>query len=210
VDVKALAVFAAAIFTILNPIGDAAIFEGMVSGRSSGEKRAIAVKSAVAVAAILFATLWFGEQLLAFFGVSLASLETAGGLIVALIGISMLHSRKSGMHTIGGQHENPIAQAPVAVVPLAMPISAGPGVIATVIANTHKYQGFENNLKMSMVCVGMSIILAVCFLSAGSIKRLLGTAGMSIVTKFMGIILLAIACGMFASGGKGLLPGLAG
>ena len=206
----ALATFATAIFTILNPIGDAAIFQGMVSDRPNVERRAIAIKSAVAVAAIMFVTLWFGEQLLAFFGVSLASLETAGGLIVALIAMSMLHSRKSDMHTIGKQHENPIAQAPVAVVPLAMPISAGPGVIATVIANTHKYQGFENNLKMSMVCLGMSIILGICFLSAGLIKRLLGPAGMSIVTKFMGMILLAIACEMFASGVKGLLPGLAG
>ena len=164
---EALATFAAALFTILNPIGDAAIFEGMVSGRPREQQRAIAIKSAFAVAVILFATLWFGEHILSFFGVSLAALQVAGGLIVALIAFSMLHSRKSKMHAVGEQHEDPSAQAPVAVVPLAMPISAGPGVIATIIVNTHQYKGFDNNLKMSLVCVGLSIILGMCFLLFG-------------------------------------------
>ena len=86
---------------------------------------------------------------------------------------------------------------------------AGPGAIATLIVNTHKYQGFDSNIKMSVVCLGMSTIVGICFLSVGQLTRLLGTAGMSIVTKFMGMILLAIAVGMLASGVKELLPGLA-
>ncbi len=209
-DSNALVAFAAAIFSLLNPVGDAAIFIDMVSGRSRAQQRAIAIKSAIAVAVILIVTLWCGEQVLAFFGVSLAGLQVAGGLIVAGIAMSMLHSRKSGMHAVGEQHEDPSAEAGVAVVPLAMPITSGPGVIAAVVVSTHKYPGVENNLKMSLICLGMAIIVGICFLSAGSIKRVIGTTGMSIVTKFMGMILLAIAVGMLASGLKGLLPGLAG
>lgn len=206
----ALATFAAAMFTILNPIGNTALFAGIVSDRSDAERRAIAIRCTIAIAVILIVTLWIGECILAFFGVSIPSLETAGGLIIALIAMSMLHSRQSGMHTAGEPHEDPAAQQSVAVVPLAMPIVAGPGAITTVIVNTHKYQGFDSNLKMSLVCLGVSVIVGICFLSVGPITRLLGAAGMSIVTKFMGIILLAIAVGMFASGAKGLLPGLAG
>ncbi len=206
----ALATFAAAMFTILNPIGNTALFAGMVSGRSSDERRAIAIKCTIAIAVILVATLWIGERVLAFFGVSIPSLEVAGGLIIGLIGMSMLHSRQSGIHATGEQHENPAAQQSIAVVPLAMPMVAGPGAIATVIVNTHKYQGFDSNLEMSLVCLGVSIIVGICFLSVGPIARLLGTAGMSIVTKFMGMILLAIAVGMFASGAKELLPVLGG
>ena len=78
------------------------------------------------------------------------------------------------------------------------------------IVNTHKHQGFDSNLEMSLVCLGVSMIVGACFLSVGPITRLLGAAGISIVTKFMGMILLAIAVGMFAAGAKGLLPGLAG
>lgn len=89
-DFNALVAFATALFSILNPIGDAAMFEDMVSGRSREQQRAIAIKSAVAVAVILLVTLWLGEQVLAFFGVSLAGLEAAGGLIVATIAVSML------------------------------------------------------------------------------------------------------------------------
>lgn len=206
----ALATFAAAIFTILNPIGNTALFAGMVSDRPDAERRAIAIKCTIAIAVILLVTLWIGERVLAFFGVSIPSLETAGGLIIASIGMSMLHSRQSDIHATGEQHEAPDAQQSIAVVPLAMPMVAGPGAIATVIVNTHKYQGFDSNLKMSLVCLGACIIVGICFLAVGLITRLLGTAGMNIVTKFMGIILLAIAMGMLASGAKALLPGLAG
>jgi multiple antibiotic resistance protein len=91
-----------------------------------------------------------------------------------------------------------------------MPIVAGPGAIATVIVNSHKYPGVQSNFKMSLIAIGISLIIGACFLAVGPITRILGTAGISIVTKFMGLILLAVAMGMLANGLKGLLPGLAG
>jgi multiple antibiotic resistance protein len=87
---------------------------------------------------------------------------------------------------------------------------AGPGAIVTVIVNTHQHHGIQSNLQMSAVCAGMAGLICVCFLASGLITRALGTRGMDILTKFMGMLLLAIAAGMLASGIKGLLPGLAG
>ena len=195
-------------FTILNPIGNTAVFAGMVSERSKADQHAIAIRCALAVAVILIVTVWVGEEILKLFGVEVASLEAAGGLIIALVAMSMLYVKRDGIHGSGLKDDGD-SEGAISVVPLAMPLVAGPGAIATVIVNTKTNQGFEANLMMSLVCVGMSVVLVGSFLSAGLITRLLGPAGMNLVTKFMGLILLAIAVGMLASGAKGLLPGLA-
>ena len=203
-----LLTFSTALFTILNPIGNTAVFVGMVAGRPKAQQHAIALRCAVAVAVILVVTVWLGEQILNFFGVAIPSLEAAGGLIIALVAMSMLYTRKDGIHGSGTQGAEEAGQS-IAVVPLAMPLVAGPGAIATVIVSTQKNQGLEANVMMSLVCLALSVVLAVCFLSAGPLTRLLGPVGLNLVTKFMGLILLAIAIGMLATGVKGLLPGMA-
>ncbi len=200
--------FSTALFTILNPIGNTAVFVGMVAGRPKAQQHAIALRCTVAVAVILVVTVWLGEQILDFFGVAVPSLEAAGGLIIGLVAMSMLYSHKDGIHGSGVSGGEESGES-IAVVPLAMPLVAGPGAIATVIVSTQKNQGIEANLMMSLVCLALSAVLAVCFLSSGPITRLLGKAGLNLVTKFMGLILLAIAMEMMASGVKGLLPGMA-
>ncbi len=202
-----LITFATAMFTILNPIGNTAVFAGMVADKSKADQRTIAVRCAIAVSIILVVTVWLGGEILKLFGVDVASLEAAGGLIIALVAMSMLYVKHDGIHGSGLKGDEAGKDA-IAVVPLAMPLVAGPGAIATVVVNTQANQGIEANLAMSGVCVGLSIVLGGSFLSAGLITRLLGPAGMNLVTKFMGLILLAIAVEMFASGAKGLLPGL--
>ena len=130
-----LITFATAMFTILNPIGNTAIFAGMVSGRSVADRRAIAVRCALAVAVILVVTVWLGEEILKLFGVEVASLEVAGGLIIALVAMSMLYVKQDGIHGSGLRGDEDALDS-IAVVPLAMPLVAGPGAIATVIVNT--------------------------------------------------------------------------
>ena len=200
--------FATALFTILNPIGNTALFVSLVAGRSKAQQHAIALRCTIAVAVILVVTVWLGEQILDFFGVAIPSLEAAGGLIIGSVAMTMLYSQTEGIHGSGVSSDEEPGES-IAVVPLAMPLVAGPGAIATVIVNTQKNQGIEANVKMTLVCLALSAVIAVCFLSSGPITRLLGKAGLNLVTKFMGLILLAIAVGMIASGVKGLLPGLA-
>ena len=216
-DKSALVTFATAMFTILNPIGNVAIFAGMVADRSSASRRATAIKCALAVSVILVATVWIGEFVLHLFGVKIPSLQVAGGVMIALIALSMLHSRQSAIHDT--KHSKPDDKTTavnadtggedIALVPLAMPIIAGPGAMVTVIVNSHQYTGVTANVEMSIVCLAMAAIICIGFLSAGWITRLLGEKGMDIVTKLMGMVLLAIAASMLAEGIQGLLPGLA-
>ena len=135
--------------------------------------------------------------------------------MIASIALSMLHSRQSAIHDTKSGKESREAKAPasgqdIALVPLAMPIIAGPGAMVTVIVNSHQHTGITANIEMSIVCAVMAAIICVGFLSAGWITRLLGEKGMDIVTKLMGMVLLAIAASMLAEGITGLLPGLAG
>ena len=130
--------------------------------------------------------------------------------MIAQISLSMLHSRQSSIHQVNADDAEGEADADIAVVPLAMPMVAGPGAIVTVIVNTHQHQNIASNVEMSLVCAGMAGMICLCFFSTGVITRVLGARGMDILTKFMGMLLLAIAAGMFATGLKGLLPGLAG
>lgn len=220
-DRAELVTFATALFTILNPIGNVAIFASMVGDRTAAERRATAIKCGLAVAVILVATVWAGEYVLHLFGVQIPSLQVAGGLMIAAIALSMLHSRQSAIHDTKKDDEEPAAEqqppsgqeaaAPdIAVVPLAMPIIAGPGAMVTVIVNTHQHRGIWPNVELSLVCGALAAVVCAGFLAAGPITRLLGNKGMDIVTKLMGMVLLAIAASMLAEGAKGLLPGLAG
>ena len=209
-DQSSLIQFAIAMFAILNPIGSVAIFAGLTSGYSAAARKATILRSAIAIGVILIGSVWVGEHLLNLFGIGIPSLQVAGGIMIAQIALSMLHSQQSSIHQVDGDGAAKDATADIAVVPLAMPMVAGPGAIVTVIVSTHQHQGIAPNLEMSIVCGLMAVMICLCFFSTGFILRVLGVRGMDILTKFMGMILLAIAVGMFATGLKGLLPGLAG
>lgn len=209
-NADALITFTTAMLAILNPIGSVAIFAGLVSNRSDSEHHSIAIRCCIAIAVILVGTVWAGELVLTFFGVDIPSLQVAGGIMIALISLSMLHSSQSAIHNTGNGEVTQTADQDIAIVPLAMPMVAGPGAMVTVIVNTHQYKGVVANIEMSVICGLMAVVVCLGFFAAGKITRVLGTKGMDVVTKFMGMILLAIAVGMLASGLKGLLPGLAG
>ncbi len=205
-----LATFATAMLAILNPVGSIAIFTQMVSSRAAADRRSVAIRCCIAVAVILVATVWAGEFVLGLFGVGIPGLQVAGGVVIALISLSMLQSSQSAIHDTKDDTTAPAAGQDIAIVPLAMPMIAGPGSIVTVIVTTHQSKGLVANLEMSAVCAVLAAVLFVGFSTASPIKRLLGIQGMDVVTKLMGILLLAIAAGMLTSGLKGLLPGLAG
>jgi multiple antibiotic resistance protein len=209
-NTDALITFATAMFAILNPIGSVAIFAGMVAERSAADRRSIAIRCSIAIAVILVVPVWAGEFVLKLFGVGIPSLQVAGGLMIMLISLSMLQSSQSAIHDMKNKEETAASEQDIAIVPLAMPMIAGPGAMVTAIVNTHQHKGVAANLEMSVVCAVLAAILGIGLLAAGPITRILGTKGMDVVTKLMGMILMAIAAGMLAAGVKSLLPGLAG
>jgi MarC family membrane protein len=200
--------FAAALFAILNPFGNTAIFLSVTADRSDAERRQIALIASLAVLITLAVAAVLGQDILALFGISIGSFRIAGGLIILLIALSMLHARPSGVHhsaqeeTDGQQKDNP------AIFPLAIPVIAGPGAMATVILYAQHAQGVGGAIAIGAVIVLMCLILLVTLRAAGRLSGLLGATGMNVLTRLMGMILAAIAVEMIAGGLTELFPQL--
>ena len=200
--------FIVALVAVLNPIGNAALYIGMSADRTKHEQHRISMICAMAVAIILLLALWIGMPMLDVFGINLSSFEAAGGLIVMLIGLRMV---RGGSHTHvydtkQGQAEEKQKHS-ISVVPLAIPIIAGPGSITTVIANSKNFPTLHERLELSGVMILIAIGIGFVLFFAPFIGRCLGEGGMRIVTRVMGLLLTAIALQMLASGLAGLFPG---
>jgi multiple antibiotic resistance protein len=210
IDISAIGLFATALFTITNPVGNTAIFAGLTSSMATAEQRATARQSAVAITIALLVCLWIGTYLLRLFGIDIPSLETAGGIIVLGLGLSMLQNQKSRQSHSSEESAATLDKASIAVVPIAIPIVAGPGAITVTLVAVGKLHGeWATLIGMSGVCLAFGLLFWLCFHFAGHITTRIGVHGIAIVTRVMGIVLAAVACGMIASGLKTLLPGLA-
>jgi len=205
----ALFSFAATLFSMMNPIGNIGVFAGLTSDRSAAESRKIAWSCAFAVVVTLLIVAWAGPELLTFFGVTVDSLRAAGGLIVLLIGLHMLFNKSEHKHS-SNELEDAQSRASIAVVPLTIPIVAGPGTMAAVLVAAQQESTIMSKIEISLVIVGFSVLIGVLFSFASPIANRIGESGMGVVTRVMGMILAAIAMGMLADGLKALMPGLAG
>ena len=200
-----LAAFASALLSVVNPIGNAGIFATMVGTRSNAESRRVAVTCAIAVLVIMLVSTWLGGTVLRFVGVDVAELRVAGGIIVLIIGLRMLFNDKSHAQT-REEAKDAENRESIAIVPLAIPIVGGPGTIALIVATAEQNPAMGDRVSMSAVCLLVAIIVAIVFGLARRIAKLLGTNGMAVVTRLMGMLLASIAMGLLASGLRGLLP----
>jgi multiple antibiotic resistance protein len=205
----ALASFIAALFSMMNPVGSLGVFAGMTKDRQQPESLRIAWKCALAVAVTLLVMAWIGALLMEFFGITINSLRAAGGVIVLLIGLQMLANKSSHAHSTS-EVEDARMRTSIAVVPLAIPIVAGPGTMATVLVAAHQHPSVLSRAEISIVIVALAALCGLLFSFAMPISKRLGEAGMGVVTRVMGMVLAAIGMGMLADGLKALLPGLAG
>jgi multiple antibiotic resistance protein len=204
VDWAEIIKFFAALFAIMNPLGNIPVFLSVTDGRSDRERAHIAAVASGAVAAILGASVLVGALFLDAFGISIAGLRTAGGLIVLSIAYSLLQAQPSGMHHGAG---DAAPQDDPAVYPLAMPLLAGPGAIATAIVFAHGAAGTAAHVGLVGVVVLMAALLYAAMRLAVPVSRLLGDAGMNVATRLMGIVLAAIAVQMIFAGARVLMQG---
>ncbi len=197
--------FFAALFAIMNPIGSIPIFLSVTGGRSNAERAGIAWVATVAVTAILAVCVLIGAALLHVFDISIAGLRTAGGLIVLSIAYSLLNAQPSGMRHDEAGDDTPKSNP--AIYPLAMPLMAGPGAIATVIVFAQSSHGVAGTAALIGVIAVMAVLLYLGMRLAVPVSKLLGESGMNMITRIMGIILASIAVQMIFAGAKVLLQG---
>lgn len=171
----------------------------MTKGYSPAERRRTAhVIAATVLVAATIATV-IGEEILHFFGISVPAFQIGGGIIVLLIGLSMLHDNTSAGDEKATQegHEK---DKNIAVVPLSIPLTLGPGSFVTIILFAHLLGDGGELVTMLPVIVLISLLVWLGLLFADPISRLLGNTAISVITRIMAIILVAVAVEMALNG----------
>jgi multiple antibiotic resistance protein len=164
---------------------------------------------AFGVTIILLLALFFGELLLQFFGITVDSFRVGGGILILLMAIAMLHAKISQVkQTREEEHESMVKES-VAIVPLAMPLLAGPGAISTMILAAHKSSAFSHYMIIVLGIILLTGVLWLILRLSPWIMGRISATGINIFTRIMGLILAAIAVEFISSGIKGLFPVLA-
>ena len=200
--------FIAAMIIMMNPLGSLSIFLDLTHKTSLYKQRKTAIQATIAILIIMLITLWSGRSLLALLGITIPAFRFAGGIILLLMGLSMLQSRESPVSHTEEDDEAAKERESIAVVPLALPVIIGPGAISTLIIAAGDYPQLLNRLAMSLTCVLLTGGMGAMLYFASPIAKLVGTSIIKVVTRIMGMIIMAIAVGMLADGLIGLLPAM--
>lgn len=195
-----------AVFFIVDPLGLVPLFVAMTS-RDSEEKRRRTARRAVLVAAgVLSAFALFGSVIFKVFGVTLSAFKVAGGILLLITAIDMLRAQPSRTRSSPEEADEGAAKDDVAIVPLAMPLLAGPGAIATVAVLAGRGPSWLSSaapvlLAIALTCGAAYLLLRI----AGRINGLLGKSGIAVLERIMGLLLAAIAVQFAADGLRELL-----
>ncbi len=199
-----------ALFSIVNPIGGALIYNQVTSGRTRADRVALAWRVAVYAAIVMLVSLWAGASLMSFFGVSVEALRIAGGFVVAATAWRMLsNSTESEIR----KHEQaaPAAGAEdVAFFPLTMPFTTGPGTISVAIALSASRPASGAELVpffagLSAAAIAVAVSVGVCYASADRVVSLLGPARARVLTRLAAFLLLCIGVQILLTGVQGAI-----
>ncbi|KRQ03215.1 MarC family protein [Bradyrhizobium manausense] len=194
-----------ALFAIINPYGLAFIFLDRTRGLSEDERADLALRVAGYAFAVLLASLFLGSQILNFFGVTIPALRIAGGLVVAATGWSMLNatSGAAGLHTEATADLATMKR--MAFFPLTIPLTTGPGTIATAIAigisRTDSLDAmFGSSIVSLAVALAVTAAIYHAYRKSSAMARLFGEEGTSVVTKLSAFLLLCIGVQIIITG----------
>jgi len=194
--------------SVLNPIGAIPVLLNSTTHNTPEEMKQMIRRTAISVAVILLVSAWFGEAVLGFFSISIDAFRTAGGLLIILMGISMLHGKQSSVQFTANENAPAQHKEDISVVPLAMPLLAGPGAISLLILDAHKINGWFGNIKLVLAILIVASIAWLVLTIAEKMQDKIGTIGLNVMSRIMGLILTSIGVQFITTGISHLLPGL--
>ncbi|MBY6157180.1 MarC family protein [Pseudooceanicola nitratireducens] len=179
------------LFVIIDPIGLTPLFAALTQGHTEQSRRALALRSCVIALSLLALFAVFGEAVMGFVGITMPAFRIAGGVLLFLTALEMLFERRTKRRE--DQTEHPEDLPDPSVFPLATPLIAGPGAIATVILLAGKGDGWVDTALVVGVAALVLLVVFVFFLTAGMLERLLGRTGINVVTRVLGMLLAALS-----------------
>ena len=180
-------------FVVIDPPGCAPIYAGLTKGVAAPHRRAMAVRAVLYAALILLVFALFGEDLLRGLGISLSSFRIAGGIMLFLIALEMVFERRTQRREDRAAQVAADEVEDVSVFPLAMPMIAGPGSIASVMLLMARNEGIERSLVILAALASILLLTLVALLAAGPIMRFLGARIEAVITRLLGVLLAALA-----------------
>jgi MarC family membrane protein len=199
--------FFVSLLAVVNPLGNLPIFVSYTQEDSTRVRQTLAVFVSLAVLALLLVFLFAGQSILQAVGISLAAFRIAGGIVLLRSGLGMLsgHQGESVEKRVARVEENPIQQAKTRfrdlVVPVVVPIFVGPGSISVVILFARQAQeGTVSSWDLVGVVAAVAVAVLACLLAAGVIHKAIGSNGLDIATRIMGLFLAAFGIQFMLAG----------
>ena len=200
--------FTVTLAAVVDPFLAVPFFLAFTQSRDEAERAGLARLVAVSVFAVLAVAVFVGEALLVLIGASLPAFRVGGGLVLLLMALAMLNAQVGGVRQSNAEAAELHSGQYNGVVPLAIPLLAGPGAISTSIIAAEK-GGLAHEFAV-VGCIGLVCVAAWATLrSARAIEARLGLTGLNIATRILGLLLAAMAVQTMAEGLKSLFPGLA-
>lgn len=196
-----------AVFFVVDPIAVIPAFLAMTAHDTVQKKRAMARKAALATATTLLVFLVAGGLIFDLLGITLGAFRIAGGVLLFLLSLDMMRAQQSKVRLKPEEEQEGVAREDVAIIPLTIPMLAGPGAIATTMVVASNAHGRPAYLAV-VVCAVLLTSLAVWLVlrSALLIETRLGATGLNILTRVMGLLLAAVAVQFLIDGLREVLP----
>jgi len=194
------------LFFLVDPIATIPVFLFMTSNAGQGERSRMARSAALTCFFVLSGFSIAGSVLFRLLGITLPAFQTAGGIILLLVGLDMVQARRSGTKEVAGEAEEAAVKSDAGIVPLGMPMLAGPGAISNVVVlvgqASHWWETVTVYTAIALVSLSCYFILA----GADRVRRLMSETSIHILTRIMGMLITALAVQFIATGVRALGP----
>ena len=188
------------IFFLVDPFAALPTFLAITEGADPARRRRIARKGSLTALIVLSTFAFAGEGIFRLFGITLPAFELAGGIVLLLIGLDMLEAKRSATQEVAGDTVAAAQKEDAGIVPLGVPMLAGPGAITSVMVLVGQAQ---SKWQMAAILVSIAVTALVCYLVLGHsnlVVRMLGDTGIRILVRVMGLLLVALAAQYFVNG----------
>ena len=198
------------LLAVVNPLAAVPFFIHYTEGYTSRQRRHTIWVAALTSFIVIAISALLGLRILAFFGISLASFQVGGGMLLLTSALAMLKARQSEAHPqdVGQQDDDESSRLSIAVVPLTIPLLTGPATMSTVVIYAEKAQSLMQHGLLLVYGLVIAALVVVCFSLAERIAGWLGKTGINVMTRIMGLMLAAIAVEIMSDGLVSLFPAL--
>lgn len=180
------------LFVVMDPIGLMPLFLALTQGMNTHQRRVIALRAAGVAGFLLTLFAFLGDKVLGFLGISMAAFRISGGILLLLTALDMLFERRTKRRKDTSEKTIDAEDDP-SVFPLAMPLMAGPGAIATMILLSGQGEGYSGTM-LALVAMSMVLLITlVFFFAANLLERILRETGITVLTRLLGMLLAALA-----------------